>query len=213
MNILDIIQQRLKAGSRPTKRTAAGWAGLLLGLLLVLLAGSYMKHQPNLSAESRAPLEAQAVISSGGGQEQEILKVARSADTLASKPSIWPVNGEITSGFGWRTSPWGEGNEMHAGIDIANSMETPIVATADGEVVQTGWAGGYGNVVQLSHGNGIVTVYGHNSRIAVKTGEPVKKGQIIAYMGSTGRSTGPHVHYEIRVNGTAVDPISFLVAY
>jgi murein DD-endopeptidase MepM/ murein hydrolase activator NlpD len=100
---------------------------------------------------------------------------------------------------------------LHPGIDIATSMGTPIFATADGEVVQSGWSGGYGNIVQINHGNGIETIYGHNSRVIVNAGQYVKKGQIICYSGNTGRSTGPHLHYEIRVNGTAVDPIRFLV--
>ena len=97
------------------------------------------------------------------------------------------------------------------GIDIANDIGTPIVAAADGVVVDSGWnSGGYGYMVDLDHGNGIVTRYAHNSRNAVSVGQVVKKGQLIAYMGSTGFSTGPHVHYEVRVNGKAVNPDRFL---
>jgi len=129
---------------------------------------------------------------------------------LASTPSIWPTNGDITSRFGWRGSPFGGGSDYHPGIDIANNSGTIIVATADGEVVQSDYDGGYGNMVQIDHGNGIKTLYGHNSQIIVHTGQSVKKGQPIAYMGSTGYSTGSHCHYEIRVHGTAVDPASFL---
>lgn len=130
---------------------------------------------------------------------------------LAVTPSIWPTSGEVTSRFGWRNSPWGgRGGDYHPGIDIANSIGTTIVATADGEVVQSEWYGGYGNMVQIDHGNGISTVYGHNSRLLVHVGQVVKKGQVIAYLGNTGNSTGPHCHYEVRVNGTAVNPASFL---
>ncbi len=134
------------------------------------------------------------------------------AVNLAVTPSIWPAQGPIASGFGWRVSPFGDGNEMHPGIDIAYTMGAPVVATADGEVVLSGPAGGYGNLVQIDHGNGLATLYGHNSRLAVTAGQHVKKGQIIAYAGSTGKSTGPHVHYEVRINNTPVDPMKYLIA-
>ena len=140
--------------------------------------------------------------------KQEVL--ARQA-RLAATPSIWPVNGDVTSRFGWRNSPFGGGSDWHPGIDIANSMGTPVFATADGQVVGSGWSDGYGNLVQIDHGNGIVTLYGHNSQNNVRVGQIVKKGQVISYLGSTGNSTGPHVHYEVRVNGSAVNPESFLL--
>jgi len=133
--------------------------------------------------------------------------------SLAAIPSIWPAQGTIASGFGLRISPFGDGNELHPGIDIAYAMGAPVVATADGEVVASGPAGGYGNLVQIDHGNGIATLYGHNSQLAVTVGQQVKKGQIISYAGSTGKSTGPHVHYEVRVNNTPVDPMKYLVRY
>jgi murein DD-endopeptidase MepM/ murein hydrolase activator NlpD len=128
----------------------------------------------------------------------------------AITPSIWPAQGDVTSRFGWRQSPIGWGRDWHPGLDIANSYGTPIVATADGEVVESGWNGGYGKMIRIDHGNGIATVYGHNSSNLVDVGAYVKKGDVIAYMGSTGYSTGPHVHYEVRVNGNAVNPASFL---
>lgn len=122
-------------------------------------------------------------------------------------PSIWPTTGEVTSPYGLR---WG-GTDFHPGIDIANDMGTPIVATADGVVEYAGWnSGGYGNMVDINHGNGIMTRYGHASQVVVSTGQQVKRGQLIAYMGSTGFSTGPHVHYEVHVNGNRVNPISYL---
>lgn len=129
---------------------------------------------------------------------------------LEATPSLWPANGDVTSRFGWRSSPWGGGGDWHPGIDIANDTGTPIVATATGQVVYSGWYTGYGNMIQIDHGNGIVTIYGHNSRNLVREGQYVKKGELIAYMGSTGWSTGSHVHYEIRVNGTVVNPAKFL---
>jgi murein DD-endopeptidase MepM/ murein hydrolase activator NlpD len=135
------------------------------------------------------------------------------AANLVATPSIWPVRGTITSGFGWRISPFGDGNELHPGVDIAYTMGAPVVATADGEVVASGPAGGYGNLIQIDHGNGIATLYGHNSQLAVNVGQQVKKGQVIAYAGSTGKSTGPHVHYEVRINNTPIDPMKYLVLY
>ena len=142
------------------------------------------------------------------GLKEEVL--ARQT-RLAATPSIWPTGGDVTSRFGSRNSPWGEGNDWHPGIDIANNMGTPIFATADGEVVVSGWSDGYGNLVQINHGNGLSTLYGHNSQLIVHVGDIVKKGQVISYMGSTGNSTGPHVHYEVKVDGTVVNPESFLV--
>lgn len=122
-------------------------------------------------------------------------------------PSIWPTTGEVTSPYGLR---WG-GTDFHPGIDIANDMGTPIVATADGVVEYAGWnSGGYGNMVDINHGNGLMTRYGHASQVVVSTGQHVKRGQLIAYMGSTGFSTGPHVHYEVHINGNRVNPISYL---
>ena len=128
-----------------------------------------------------------------------------SADTHI--PSIWPTTGVVSSPYGLR---WG-GTDFHPGMDIANDMGTPIVATADGIVEYAGWnSGGYGNMVDINHGNGIMTRYGHASQVVVSTGQHVKRGQLIAYMGSTGFSTGPHVHYEVHVNGNRVNPISYL---
>ena len=122
-------------------------------------------------------------------------------------PSIWPTTGVVSSPYGLR---W-NGTDFHPGMDIANDMGTPIVATADGVVEYAGWnAGGYGNMVDINHGNGIMTRYGHASQVVVSVGQQVKRGQLIAYMGSTGFSTGPHVHYEVHVNGNRVNPISYL---
>ena len=130
---------------------------------------------------------------------------------LAATPSIWPTSGDVTSRFGWRSSPFGWGSsDWHPGIDIANDVGTPLHATADGVVILSDWYGGYGKLVQIDHGNGIVTLYGHNSENLVAAGQSVKKGQHIANMGNTGYSTGSHVHYEVRVNGTAVNPANFL---
>ena len=221
MHIPDEAHNEQKPGSSWMTAISAKWMTSLMCLLIIFSIGIFTnKHQT--SSASSIPIAKQEPVKnelikqelikpSGSGQAQDIESMARKVEKLAVTPSIWPTSGEVTSGFGWRSSPWGGGSELHQGIDIANSMGTPIFATADGVVVQSGWSGGYGNIVQIDHGNGIETIYGHNSRILVNSGQSVKKGQVISYLGSTGRSTGPHVHYEIRVNGTAVDPIRFLV--
>lgn len=129
------------------------------------------------------------------------------SDAASNVPAIWPTTGVVTSPYGLR---WG-GTDFHPGIDIANDMGTPIVATADGVVVYAGWnAGGYGNMVDIDHGNGLMTRYGHASQVVVSSGQFVRRGQVIALMGSTGFSTGPHVHYEVHINGKQVNPISYL---
>lgn len=117
---------------------------------------------------------------------------------------IWPVNGTVTSGYGMR---WGR---MHEGIDIAATSGTPIVVAATGTVIHAGWLGGYGNLVVVDHGNGLATAYAHASAILVGTGQQVSQGTTIALVGSTGHSTGPHLHFEVRVNGVAVDPLLYL---
>jgi murein DD-endopeptidase MepM/ murein hydrolase activator NlpD len=126
---------------------------------------------------------------------------------LASIPRGLPVNGYITDGFGMRRNPFnGEGREVHEGLDIAVDFGTPVASTADGLVVYAAPHAGYGNLVIVYHSNGITTRYGHLSRIAIEAGQRVKRGDQIGNVGSTGRSTGPHVHYEIRENDQPVDP-------
>jgi murein DD-endopeptidase MepM/ murein hydrolase activator NlpD len=129
---------------------------------------------------------------------------------LAATPSIWPINGWITSGFGKRASPLTGEPGRHYGVDIANVVGTPIHATADGLVVYAGWENGYGRVVVIEHGYGFSTRYGHCSSVDVKVGDEVKRGQIISYVGSSGRSTGSHLHYEVRIHGIPVDPEKYL---
>jgi murein DD-endopeptidase MepM/ murein hydrolase activator NlpD len=117
---------------------------------------------------------------------------------------IWPVNGTLTSTFGWR---WGR---MHEGIDIGAPGGSPIAAVASGVVIHAAWLGGYGNLVVIDHGGGIATAYAHQSSIAVGSGTAVSQGQTIGYVGSTGHSTGNHLHFEVRVQGVAVDPLGYL---
>ena len=123
---------------------------------------------------------------------------------------IWPCNGPITSPFGYRTHPIFGTTIYHAGIDIGVDYGTPIHAADGGTVIAAEWYGGYGNAVIIDHGNGLQSLYGHNSSLTVSVGETVSQGQIIAYAGSTGYSTGPHCHFEVRQNGEAVDPMGYL---
>lgn len=132
------------------------------------------------------------------------------ASTGSVTPDIWPVSGVVSSHFGFRVSPGGIGSTYHEGLDIASSYGNPVHATANGRITQAGWVNGYGYLVEIDHGNGIKTRYGHNSAILVSVGDQVVQGQTISLIGSTGNSTGPHCHYEVRVNGEAVDPTLFL---
>ena len=130
---------------------------------------------------------------------------------LASAPSIWPVRGWVTSDFSVRLDPYTGERVMHEGIDVASQLGTPVRAPADGTVVFSGLEGGYGHVLVIDHGYGLKTRYGHLSRVDVKVGEKVKRGQFVAAVGNTGRSTGPHLHYEVRVNGVADNPRKFIL--
>lgn len=128
----------------------------------------------------------------------------------ASTPSVWPVRGWVTSPFGNRTSPFSGILKFHEGLDIAAQTGTPVMAPADGVVVKAGFSTGYGNMVEISHGYGIKTVFAHNSRLNVKAGQRVKRGDIISYVGDSGSSTGPHLHYEVRLNGLPVNPVKYM---
>jgi murein DD-endopeptidase MepM/ murein hydrolase activator NlpD len=141
-------------------------------------------------------------------------QVERLNRTLALVPYRKPVIGEVefTSGFGVRSDPFLGRPAMHTGLDFRASTGDPVRATANGKVVSSGWAGGYGRMVEVDHGNGLATRYGHLSEINVRVGDQIKIGQVIGAVGSTGRSTGPHLHYETRIDGEAVDPQKFLRA-
>lgn len=131
--------------------------------------------------------------------------------TAIAIPSMQPVDAvKLTSSFGVRSDPFHGSAAMHAGVDIPGPVGTPVYATADGVIGRSGRAGGYGNLVTVNHGKGIETRYGHLSKILVAPNTRVRRGQLIGLMGSTGRSTGSHLHYEVRVDGTAVNPMPFM---
>lgn len=137
-------------------------------------------------------------------------EINRRKSILAVTPSRWPSFGIITSGYGWRIHPIFRRRNFHEGIDIVSFWGTPVYATADGFVIFTGWKSGYGKTIEISHGRGISTLYSHLSSIKVNSGTYVKKGQLIGLVGSTGTSIGPHLHYEVRRNGVAVNPMPYL---
>ncbi|MFV1950696.1 MAG: M23 family metallopeptidase [Nitrospinota bacterium] len=130
---------------------------------------------------------------------------------LSATPSIWPTKGWVTSRFGYRKSPFTGLREMHKGMDIATRINSPVTSPADGVVIRTGRDYGFGNVLEIDHGYGIVTRYGHNSKHLIKVGDRIKRGQLIALVGNTGRSTGSHLHYEVIVNGVQVDPLRYIM--
>ncbi|MDA8130781.1 MAG: M23 family metallopeptidase [Elusimicrobia bacterium] len=138
------------------------------------------------------------------------LYLADRHNSVRATPSIWPTEGRITSPFGYRIHPLRMSTEYHSGVDIANEAGTPVHATADGVVRHAGWAQGYGMCVVVDHGFGYSTLYGHMSEIVSKEGQQVKRGQLVGRMGSTGTSTGNHLHYEVWTSGIPRDPMKYL---
>ncbi len=163
---------------------------------------TYAVSRENGKVVERKPLKEEVLSDAKGAVFVQGTKLA---PKLGSGQFLLPISGaRLTSGFGWR------GREFHPGLDLAAPKGTAIVAADDGTVVEAGWDGGYGYAVRIDHGEGkLVTIYGHLSSIAVKQGQTVKKGELIGYEGSTGRSTGPHLHFEVRRDGKAVDPRQF----
>jgi murein DD-endopeptidase MepM/ murein hydrolase activator NlpD len=169
-----------------TRRSEQAW---------IAEAGALREASARISAEIAAAQAAPPVASGTSGA---------SAGGASSSGLIWPVSGPITSPFGMR---WGS---LHPGIDIGAGYGTPIRAAAAGRVIVSGYNGGYGNLIVIDHGRGLATAYAHQSRLAASVGQSVSQGQVIGYVGSTGFSTGPHLHFEVRVNGTPVDPLGYL---
>lgn len=169
------------------------------------LEGLIVERQREYEEQRRAAAAAAAAARRAAG-------VATVAPAQSGAPGdlSWPVSGPITSPFGYRQSPFGGGTEFHMGLDIAAGMGTTIAASAAGRVISASWYGGYGNYILIDHGGGISTGYAHCSAVFVTPGQDVQKGQAIGAVGSTGASTGPHLHFEVRVDGRPVDPASRL---
>jgi murein DD-endopeptidase MepM/ murein hydrolase activator NlpD len=152
-----------------------------------------------------------AVEARAASLEQDLKAFETVFRERARVPAIWPVEGEATDSYGVRGNPFGGGAaEFHSGQDISAPRGSAVVATADGTVREAGWQNGYGNVVVLDHGNGLTTRYGHLSKIEAAQGAEVSRGELIGRVGSTGRSTGPHLHYEVRMNESPINPRRYL---
>ena len=171
------------------------------------------RDEMGLAQQMRSDVE--RLESEAASQEQSLSELENllqnKKEMLVHTPSIWPVHGWVTSGFGFRTNPFTGLNQMHEGLDIANRIGTPVIAPADGIVSNTGRDSFYGSVVIISHGFGMITRFFHLSKILVRAGQRVKRGDKIAEVGMTGMSTGPHLHYEVRVDGIPVNPLRYIV--
>ena len=154
-----------------------------------------------------------AAIEQRALQLEASLNAFEAAFTEARIPSIWPIEGgEVTDIFGGRYNPFGGGSEFHSGQDIRAPRGTPVYATANGVITLAGWQSGYGNTVVVDHGNGLTTLFGHLSKVDAMLGQEITRGELLGEVGSTGRSTGPHLHYEVRINDIAVNPGHYLPA-
>lgn len=184
--------------------------GQLVSLIMAKATPSTTAEVAPSTTEAAPSTTTTAVVSPGPGQPATTAAPAttqppRTTTTVGGSYGLtWPAAGPVTSPYGMR---WGR---MHQGIDIGAGMGAPILAAGTGTVIYAGWMDGYGNVVLVDHGNGMVTVYAHQSAIGVGNGARVSKGQVIGAVGSTGNSTGPHLHFETRVNGVALDPMAYL---
>ena len=206
-------------------------AGLGAATTMLAASVSHANTTTSTAADITAPVrEAQAETLANGderfrelfaswtsievpAQRQQSEPVAIFERPTVSVPSLTPVNGaRISSGFGMRIHPVRGGRRMHKGIDLAAPTGTPVYATADGIVGLARWGRGYGLYIKIDHGAELETRYAHLSRLAVAAGDRVEKGEVIGYVGSTGWSTGPHLHYEVRVDGVAVNPIHYMVS-
>lgn len=203
-----------------------GLSGFLRNIELPALA-----QNPALSQVTAQPVPAdvgyiqtasgELAINSGGpefddedGENSDLedqLQVIRSKSDPASLPTMWAHLGKINNEFGFRRNPFGgRSYEFHPGMDIDGERGDFVVAPANGTIVSAGYKGGYGNMIEIDHGNGLTTRYGHLSKIEIADGDTITRGQLIGYVGSTGRSTGPHLHFEVRVGDRSINPRHFL---
>lgn len=168
------------------------------------------RKQEEEERKARAAAREQQQQSTGAYESSDDGDYQAYVPATNSGAMIWPITGPITSEFGWRNHPLFGGQRFHSGIDIGGDYGMPIHAAQGGIVSHAGWIDGYGNTVMIEHGGGIVTLYGHNESLAVSVGQNVNQGDVIAYCGSTGNSTGPHCHFEVRSGGEPVSPFNYL---
>jgi murein DD-endopeptidase MepM/ murein hydrolase activator NlpD len=169
-------------------------------------------HRGLVRSMHRSLDDLEGEVAFGRQDKGELLKFLENQKTLlASTPSIWPAKGWMSSRFGRRISPFTGEKEFHRGIDISARMNSPVIAPADGIVSAVFWDDGYGKMMTVNHGYGLVTLYGHLEKFLVKKGQYIKRGETIALLGNTGRSTGPHLHYEVHLNNVAVNPMRYIL--
>jgi murein DD-endopeptidase MepM/ murein hydrolase activator NlpD len=182
--------------------------GFLRGAAKIMAMAAMLVSAPALAGESASDAQFASLFSAWVEMEKPTEQGTKSK---ASIPSRQPVDAvSLTSSFGTRADPFNGRRRMHQGVDIPGPLGTPIYATADGVVTRSEWASGYGNLVEINHGNGLETRYGHMSKLIAQPNERVRRGQLIGLMGSTGRSTGSHLHYEVRIAGAAVNPMPYI---
>jgi murein DD-endopeptidase MepM/ murein hydrolase activator NlpD len=211
-DVIDAFQTRVAA----VRTEIAGWGQLHARMWDALgpAAGSGVggpRSEPPPEPADAGPLGeldllADAVAAEGPRLQDLERVISRTGEIMSALPLQWPVRGPIRSGFGRRPSPWSGKPERHDGIDIGLAPGTPVTSPAAGVALVAGGGGDLGTHVQLDHGHGVRSIYGHLRKVEVKKGQRVEKGQVVGLVGSTGRSTGPHLHYEVRVGGRAVDP-------
>ena len=198
-----------------TSRNTQGRAAAAATPAALALADSMSQQQVKQSLDTFYALRTQAM----SGRVERALQSGLDPDAvsgltdwtqLADAPSMWPVEGPVTSSFGERVDPFNGEGEFHTGIDISAPSGTPVRATGDGVVTMAGQESGYGRQVVVDHGHGVTTTYSHLSAIGVLAGQSVTRGQIIGYVGRTGRATGPNLHYEVRINNVPVNPHKYL---
>jgi murein DD-endopeptidase MepM/ murein hydrolase activator NlpD len=206
----NLLQMKSRKAIVESDKAMGGPTAMDRAALINMLAG----RRPSLRVED---MQAQLAVVKQSGSDvmnnfSEISTYIKDQrDLFRATPRGWPTTGRITSGYGQRRDPFEQAEgEFHHGLDIANALGTPVKATADGIVQLASWQGGYGRLIMIEHGRGFKTYYGHNSKLMVKPGDRVTRGQVISLMGTSGHSTGYHLHYEIWQNGHVVNPMKFV---
>lgn len=202
MNSREAIIQAGEGMGGPTSSERLGFRQMMAKRATEISESAFRRDIRDVSHRARQELS---------GFKEIALYITNERTRYRATPTIWPAGGTISSSYGYRFSPFGgEDSSFHSGLDISGDAGTPIFATADGKVRHIGWAPGYGKAVLLDHGSGYSTLYGHLNDFRVKEGQSVTRGQVIALMGRTGRATGVHVHYEVWIDGKAVNPTPYL---
>jgi murein DD-endopeptidase MepM/ murein hydrolase activator NlpD len=199
---LDGITKQMSDFETRTRRLAIV-AGLSDSVRLGLGGPRSTGSQPDMLASESALLSSRLTLLEG--------QFTRRSALIASTPTVWPVHGAVNSGFGARSDPFNGLPAFHEGVDISTARSEPVLATADGIVLRSGWAGEYGKAIAIAHGDRYETLYGHLEETLVTEGQRVHRGDRVGLVGSTGRSTAPHLHYEVHVDGRAVNPLEYIL--